>query len=238
MRAITLALGLLIIIFQAAANGQISGAPVQLPSSSITSKFIGTHVEPLRQFRALRHLEATNRRFNKHGWMDVRTELSPENHFSFEVIAEGGSSYIRKKVLLPILEGEREIVTRGDPTRTALTPANYDFAAEEPAGSGVVRLTLRPLRDEMTLIDGAVFVTDTDADLVRVEGRLARNPSFWTRRVDIVRRYGRVAGVRVPLGVESIAQIRIAGKSEMTMTYEYQMVNGQLVESSSGSDTQ
>ena len=238
MRAITLALGLLIIIFQAAANGQISGASVQLPPQSLTSKFISTQVEPLRQFRALRHLEATNRRFNKHGWMDVRTELSPENHFSFEVLAEGGSSYIRKKVLLPILEGEREIVSRGDSTRTALTPGNYDFAAEEPAGLGVVRLTLRPLRDEMTLIDGAIFVTDTDADLVRVEGRLAKNPSFWTRRVDIVRRYGRVAGVRVPLGVESIAQIRIAGKSEMTMTYEYQMVNGQIVESSSGSDTQ
>ena len=29
--------------------------------------------------------------------MDVRTELSPENHFSFEVLGEGGSSYIRRR---------------------------------------------------------------------------------------------------------------------------------------------
>jgi hypothetical protein len=87
----------------------------------------------------------------------------------------------------------------------------------------------------MTLVHGAVFVTDIDADLVRVEGRLARNPSFWTRRVDIVRRYGRVAGVRVPLDVESIAQVRIAGRSVMTMTYQYEMVNGQVV---TPSDTQ
>lgn len=238
MRAITLALGLLIIIFQATANGQNSGAPDQLPSQSIASTFIGAHVEPLRQFHAMRHLEATNRRFNKHGWMDVRTELSPENHFSFEVIAEGGSSYIRKKVLLPILEGEREIVSRGDAARSALTTDNYNFSAEQPAGPGVVRLTVRPLRGEMTLIDGALFVTRTDADLVRVEGRLAKNPSFWTRRVDIVRRYGRVAGVRVPLSIESIAQIRIAGRSEMTMTYDYEMVNGHVVDASSGSDAQ
>ena len=238
MRGITLALGLLIIVVQAVANGQISGAPVQLPNQSIASTFVSAQVEPLRQFRALRHLEATNKRFNKHGWMDVRTELSPGNHFTFEVLAEGGSSYIRKKVLLPLLEGEREIVSRGDSAHTALTTTNYDFAAEEPVGSGVIRLTVRPLRNEMTLIDGALFVTDTDADLVRIEGRLAKNPSFWTRRVDIVRRYGRVAGVRVPLGVESIARIRIAGKSEMTMTYEYEMVNGLIVDPSSGRSTQ
>jgi hypothetical protein len=235
MRAITLVLGLLIIVIQATANGQISGASAQLPRQSIASTFVSRQVEPLTQFRALRHLEATNRRFNKHGWMDVRTELSPENHFSFEVLGEGGSSYIRKKVLLPILEGERDIVARGG---AALTTNNYEFTAEEPGARGLVRLTVRPLREEMTLIDGALFVTDTDADLVRVEGRLAKNPSFWTRRVDIVRRYGRVGGVRVPLGVESIAQIRIAGRSEMTMTYHYEMVNGQVVDSSAGSEAQ
>lgn len=116
MRAITLALGLLIIVIHATANGQISGASARLPQS-IAAQFISNHVEPLRQFRALRHLEATNTRFSKHGWMDVRTELSLEGHFSFEVLAEGGSSYIRKKVLFPILEGERDIIARGDATR-------------------------------------------------------------------------------------------------------------------------
>ena len=110
-------LGLLIIVIQATANGQISGASAQLPRRLIASTFVSRQVEPLPQFRAVRHLDATNRRFNKHGWMDVRTELSRENHFSFEVLGEGGSSYIRKKVLLPILEGERDIVARGGAAR-------------------------------------------------------------------------------------------------------------------------
>jgi hypothetical protein len=90
MRAITLVLGLLIIVIQSTANGQISPS-VELPLQSIASKFVGSQVEPLRQFRALRHLEATNKRFNKHGWMDVRT-LSSGNHFSFEVLGEGRPS--------------------------------------------------------------------------------------------------------------------------------------------------
>src|SRR5262245_10048362 len=238
MRAITLALGLFATAAVAVPSGQISVPAIAPVPATITSRFLGNPAQPLTQFRAVRHLEATNQRFKKHGWMDVQTELSPDGRFSFDVIAEGGSSYIRKKVLLPILEGEREIVARGDVARAALATSNYEIMREEPAGSGLVRLTLKPLRDEMTLVHGAVFVTDTDADLVRVEGRLARNPSFWTRRVDIIRRYGRVAGVRVPLGVESIAQVRIAGRSEMTMTYHYEMVNGQLVTASEGSRVQ
>jgi len=62
-----------------------------------------------------------------------------------------------------------------------------------------------------------------------VTGRLAKNPSFWTKRVDIIRTYGRIAGIRVPLSIESVAQVRIAGPSAMTMTYRYDMVNGRTV---------
>jgi hypothetical protein len=231
MRAITLALGLLAVAFVALPSGQIPGTTEDSPSPILTSRFLHNTVEPLTQFRAVRRLEARNQRFKKHGWMDVLTELSPEGRFSFEVLAEGGSSYIRKKVLLPVLEGEREIVSRGDGARSALTTSNYAVTGEGIAGSGLVRLTVKPLRQEMTLVEGALFVTDTDADLVRIEGRLAKNPSFWTRRVDIVRHYGRVGGVRVPLCVESVAHIRIAGRSELTMTYQYEMVNGHVVAS-------
>ena len=108
-------------------------------------------------------------------------------------LAEGGSDYILTKVLRLILEGEQESVARGDAARSALTLDNYDMLREEPA-------------------EGDLLVTRGDADLVRVAGRLAKNPSFWTERVDIIRSYGRIAGVRVPLSVESVAQVRIAGR--------------------------
>ena len=71
-----------------------------------------------------------------------------------------------------------------------------------------------------------MYITDTDADLVRVEGRLAKSPSFWTRRIDVVKQYARVGGLRVPIRVESTAQIRLAGTSTMSMTYVYEMING------------
>jgi hypothetical protein len=64
---------------------------------------------------------------------------------------------------------------------------------------------------------------------VRIEGALAKNPSFWTRRVEVVRRYERIAGVRVPVWMQSTASIRIAGKSTLTTTYQYLSINGQPV---------
>jgi hypothetical protein len=209
--------------------GQTPAGPADTPApASLAERFLARPPEGLTQYRATRRLEARNARFRKDGWMEVFTELTPDG-FSFSVIEEGGSGYIRDKVLRPILQGERDLIARGDVARSALSPANYDFTGQAHAEPGVVRLAVAPRRKDITLIDGAVFVTDTDADLVRIEGRLAKSPSFWTRRVDVVRRYGRIAGVRVPLGIESIAHVRIAGRSEMSMTYRYEMVNGQPV---------
>jgi hypothetical protein len=58
-----------------------------------------------------------------------------------------------------------------------------------------------------------------------LEGRLVKSPSFWVRRVEIVRRYERVAGVRMPVALESAANLLIGGRSTFRMTYEYESVN-------------
>ena len=92
-----------------------------------------------------------------------------------------------------------------------------------------MKLLAKPRRKEVSLIDGAVFVTSDDADLVRVEGRMAKNPSFWTSKVYLVRRYERVGGVRVPVRLDSTAQIKFAGESKMSMIYRYESINGQPV---------
>jgi hypothetical protein len=51
--------------------------------------------------------------------------------------------------------------------------------------------------------------------------------------VQVLKQYARVNGLRVPVRVESTAQIRFAGTSTMTMTYDYQMINGVSIPPSS-----
>ena len=79
------------------------------------------------------------------------------------------------------------------------------------------------------MIDGNIFLKSTDADLVRIEGLLVKRPSFWTRRVEVSREYARVAGVRVPVLMTSVADVLFVGRSTFEMQYEYESVNGQPV---------
>ena len=61
----------------------------------------------------------------------------------------------------------------------------------------------QPRRKSPHLIEGTAFVTHDGFDMVRMEGELSKHPSFWTRRVEISRRYARVCGVRVPIEMQS-----------------------------------
>lgn len=189
-------------------------------------RFLSRADEPISQYRARRTLEGHNPRFDLHASLEVLTELSPSGEFTYTVLSESGSDYIRKKVLRPLLETEAEVLASGDPSRSAWTTENYEIEGGELVDGGLVKLFTKPRRKDLSLIDGAVFVTVGDADLVRVEGRMAKNPSFWTTRVNVVRRYNRIRGVRVPVRLDSTAQIRFAGESSLSMVYHYEMVNG------------
>ncbi len=192
----------------------------------VVQRFLSRADEPLTRYKALRRLEARNDRFKLHGWLEAWTELTPQGAFAYHIVREGGSEYIRNKVLRPVLENEEKLFATRDASRSAMTAANYDLRGTEAAEPGLIKLLVKPKRREISLIDGAAVVTEDDADLVRVEGRLAKNPSFWTKRVDVVRRYQRLSGVRVPTRLDSVAQIRFAGTSTFSMTFEYEMVNG------------
>jgi hypothetical protein len=189
-------------------------------------RFLSRPDEPLKQYRAIRHMEAENARFNLRGSIDAMTSLGPDGRFDYTILRESGSDYIRGKVLKSVLKNEEKLFATTDPSRAAVTASNYELNGAEPAEPGVVRLFAKPRRRDMSLVDGSVFVTRDDADLLRVEGRLAKNPSFWTTRVDVVRRYDRVSGIRVPVRLDTTAQIRIAGASTMSVVYDYEMVNG------------
>ena len=140
-------------------------------------------------------------------------------------MGEGGSGLIRSKVFLVSLETEKKMYESGAPSRAALTLENYLFTEGE-AADGLSAVTVTPRRKDVLLVNGSIFLRPEDGDLVRIEGRLSKAPSFWIRQVDIVRTYRRLAGVRMPVAAEAVANIRFAGRATFRMTYEYETVNG------------
>ena len=79
------------------------------------------------------------------------------------------------------------------------------------------------------LLNGTVTVKRENGDVVRIEGSLSEPPSWWTRHVDVVRTYARIAGVRVAVGMSSHADVRVAGDASFSMSYDYTMINGRQI---------
>ncbi len=192
-------------------------------------RFLARAEEPPVEYRALRRLEAQNPKFNASAWMIAWTEFDRANGMRFQIVSEGGSSYVRSKVLRAALEGEQKMWLAREPDRASISEANYTFEDVGPSPEGLAALGIKPRRKDVLLIDGAIFVHPQNGDLERIEGKLSKPPSLWTRRVEIVRRYDRIADVRVPISIESVAHVLIAGRSTFRMTYEYEAINGKHV---------
>lgn len=206
-----------------------TSAETEQPRGALVERFLARVDEPLTQYRAVRRLTGRNERFRKEGQLEAVTTLDPRNGFRYEVLTASGSPYVRTRVLEPILRGEAKASAEGGATRAALTLANYAFVPMDVNVEPYARVLIHPKRKETFLVDGSIVVMAADGDLVRIEGRLAKNPSFWTSRVEIAREYARVGGVRVPVRVESQAWVKIAGPSNFVMTYEYDEINGRRV---------
>lgn len=204
----------------AAAPAPMANAP------AAASPWMSASEIPLQQYRALRRMHASSEKFNHEGWMDAWTELDAGG-FRYQVVAERGSDTVRNKVLRTLLKREQELIANGDFGRGELTADNYEFSPPI-TGPGVRYILLKPKRRDVMLVDGRM-VLSPEGELLRVEGLLARNPSFWTSQVTVIRHYARVDGVRVPIATESIARVKLAGRSRLNVRYEYDTINGRSV---------
>jgi hypothetical protein len=133
-------------------------------------------------------------------------------------------------VLIKALDAEKDASESAtSKAQSALTPANYEFLEVSPMSGRMVRIDVRPRRKHMMLINGHLVVESDSADLVRIEGELSQRPSFWTRRVHVVREYDRIAGVHVPVSMKSEADVLIVGSSQFSMDYKYSEINGKPI---------
>jgi hypothetical protein len=198
-------------------------ATVPDPADRSIRQFLAQDESP-RSYRAVRRLEARNG--SRAGWLEATTEYAPETGFRYEITAEGGSGYIRNKVLKAVLDGERAVIAQGDAARSSLAPQNYRFQPNGVDADGLANVLLSPRRKDGVLVAGTMFLTAADGALVRLQGRLAKSPSFWVKDVDIVRTYERIQGSVVPVTLESKAQVRFMGEATLRMTYAYSEIDG------------
>ena len=212
-----------------------SARPAALPlnDSEAAMQHFLARPSALHQYSASRHLEASGS--GQRAWLDVETEFAPGSGFLYRVTAEGGSGYIRSRVLRSLLDEEQQLIARGGAPTVALSTENYRFAPEAVDDDQTAVVRIMPLRKDRALIGGRMFLT-LDGELLRVEGLLAKNPSFWTTRVNVVRAYRRINGALMPVSLDSTAQLRLLGSSALRMTYRYSRVDDRAVDGDPDTD--
>ena len=202
----------------------LAATPAASGRDSSTARF--TPEQPLTSYSAMRRMHAKSERFNQEGWVNAWTEFDGRE-LRYRIVEERGSEYIRNKVLKAVLKREQELVAEG-PEKAALTEENYTFSEpEDQDGERYVEIT--PKRKDVMLLKGRMVLSPDGNELLRVEGRLAKNPSFWTSLVNVIRHFAKVDGVRVPVSTESVAKVKFAGESHLTVVYDYESINGQPV---------
>lgn len=97
-------------------------------------------------------------------------------------------------MLKAALDGERDVIALGESARSSLDSSNYTFRANGIDRDSYANVLLSPRREERVLVSGMMALNPNDGTLVRLQGRLAKSPSFWIKNADIVRTYKRIDG--------------------------------------------
>jgi hypothetical protein len=177
-------------------------------------------------YRAYRRLEAGNPKSERHAWLEAWTEFHPGQGLIVEIVSEGGSEYVRNKILRGVLVKEQELVRHGQPLRASVDSKNYTLEDGGTTAAGLQRVVLTAARKSEGVVNGSLFLEPEAGDVTRIEGRLVKSPSFWLRDVDVTWEFARVGGHVMPSVMSSSGRVRIYGRSMFRMVYEYVSIDG------------
>jgi hypothetical protein len=163
-----------------------------------------------------------NPKLQKRARMLARVTCDPTGTKYFEVTSEDGWKSASKHVLRPMLATESDSSHPDTRPRNRITADNYTFRLidVEPLDSRTAYvIEAMPKREDKSLFRGRIWVDTEDYALARVEGEPAKNPSFWTRKVEFVQQYHKAGAYWYPAETRSVTEARIFGTTDVSIRY-------------------
>lgn len=140
----------------------------------------------------------------------AEVNYEPPQRKSFNIVQSTGGTGegVIKKAL------EHEVAATREPRDYEISPANYDFeyaGDSDCAGSHCFVLTLKPKRNCKDLVEGKAWVDQSSYLIRRIEGELAKSPSWWVKKALVVVEYGNVEGMWLQTKSVADAKLRMVG---------------------------
>lgn len=187
--------------------------------------------ETLPAYEGIRRYAAGNARLGKHAEAIVVFRFDPPATRSLEVMERSGSGIVHRMVIDPILGAERTVAGKNGKRDVDICRRNYQF---EYAGYDSERrawvFVANPKTAHKYLFRGRIWIDEDDFGIRRIEGQPAGSPSYWVKRTSFVHEYERREGYWLPVHHESVAELRVFGRSTLTIDYsEYKLKRPAIV---------
>jgi len=217
-------IGAFFLVFAGAMAAQELGQ--QLPSADdVVAKMMehdNQRQAALHGYTATRRYVLENSRHHKRAEMLVTVTCLDNGSKQFQTVSATGWGIARSHVFPKLLEGESEASFPDVRERSRITPENYSF---EMIGTDSIDqrpayvLAIAPRKQNKYLVQGKIWVDLDEYAIVRIEGKPAKNPSFWTKSVHFVHTYQKSGEFWWPASDRSVTDARIVGTTELTIEY-------------------
>lgn len=149
----------------------------------------------------------------------AEVEYSPPDRETYVIQEHKGSSR-GEQVVRRILDHESARVAAGPASRTAalLTRDNYTFTNLGEStldGTSFYLLGLTPKRKEKELIAGRAWIDKRTFLIRRIEGEMAKSPSWLLKKVDVRVDFSEVSGLWLQTAMEAKADVRFVGSQTL-----------------------
>jgi hypothetical protein len=166
-------------------------------------------------------IDASLPKLKKHGRLHALRRISPLGLIRYEKAQFEGDRIVIKEVISRYLTAEVE-AQKEQPAEIAVTPRNYKFknkGMNQFAGQDVYVFEVTPRQKRDKLFKGELWVDAHTFLKVRESGYLVKSPDFMVKKVSFIRTYEIRDGISVPRQEQSVADVRLFGKVELTIDF-------------------
>lgn len=150
---------------------------------------------------------------------EVTAEISfvPPKSKDYRITETSGSSR-GEGIVRHILDTEAKATQTGT-APGAVTRANYDFALigeQTLNGHDCYVLRLSPKREDKSLLDGQAWIDKSSYLLRRIDGEMAKMPSWWLKAVHVTLDFDELDGMWLQERTRAVADVRMIGRHVLT----------------------
>ena len=162
------------------------------------------------------------------GECDLQRLYSSPRTLEFKSVRFVGDGFVKSNVILRLLQSEVDHVQKDDPAATALSQDNYKFSYKgtmQVQARLVHVFQLKPRSHRLGLFKGKIYLDAHTGSMVQAEGRVAKSPSLFIKRIEFVQDYKEFGPFTFPVHIHSEAQTRLVGRAVVDIyNYDYQPI--------------